>query len=109
MARGKEILARVAITIALLGALVLALGSSSYEWDFAPAWERSNLYLWGLGNTLAATGVAYVIGLIFGVAVALARLARNLVVRHLGDLYVEIIRGTPVLVQVTSRTSASPP
>jgi len=101
MARGKEILARTAITIALLGLLALALGSSSYDWDFAPAWRRRNLYLWGLGNTLAATGVAFLIGLVLGVGVALARLARSLVLRHLGDLYVEIIRGTPVLVQVT--------
>jgi polar amino acid transport system permease protein len=101
MARGREILARVAITVVLLGVLVLALGSSSYDWDFAPAWRRRNLYLWGLGMTLGVTGVAFVIGLMFGVAVALARLARSLVVRHIGDLYVEIIRGTPVLVQVT--------
>lgn len=101
MARGREILARTAITIALLGLLALALGRSSYEWDFAPAWQRRNLYLWGIGMTLAATGVAFVIGLALGVGVALARLARNLVLRHLGDLYVEIVRGTPVLVQVT--------
>ncbi|MHC4137941.1 MAG: amino acid ABC transporter permease [Planctomycetota bacterium] len=101
MARGREILARAAITIALLGLLALALGSSSYDWDFAPAWRRRNLYLWGLGMTVAATGVAFLIGLVLGVGVALARLARNLVLRHLGDLYVEIIRGTPVLVQVT--------
>jgi polar amino acid transport system permease protein len=101
MARGREFLARAAITIVLLGLLALALAGSSYDWDFAPTWQRRNLYLWGVGMTLAATGVAFVIGLVLGVGVALARLARSLVVRHIGDLYVEIIRGTPVLVQVT--------
>ena len=51
-----------------------------------------------MGKTLLATGVAYAIGVIVGVFVALARISRPLALRHLGDMYVEVIRGTPFLV-----------
>ncbi|MHC4578843.1 MAG: amino acid ABC transporter permease [Planctomycetota bacterium] len=101
MARGRELLVRAAVTLGVVGLLAVALANSAYQWDFEVVGSRYKLYLWGLGMTLAATAVAFLTGLVCGVFVALARLARNLVLRHLGDLYVEIIRGTPFLVQVT--------
>jgi polar amino acid transport system permease protein len=38
--------------------------------------------------------------MVAGVAVALARLSPVLTVRHFGDLYVEVVRGTPFLAQL---------
>ena len=100
MTVGKEIAVRVALTVALVGAFVGALAASGYPWDFQRVWEYRGLYWDGLGMTLSATAVAFAVGLVAGVLVALARISRPLPIRHLGDLYVELIRGTPFLVQL---------
>ena len=97
---GRDALVRAGLTVLIVGALVLALALSRYEWDFEPTWRYRGLYWKGLGLTLLATAAAYVIGLAAGVGVAMARLSKRLPVRHAGDLYVEIVRGTPFLVQV---------
>ena len=98
---GRELLVRAVITVGVAAALVLALRFSAYDFDFGVTWGYRELYVKGLGTTIAATAVAFVTGVVFGVGVALLRLSRRLAVRHLGDLYVELIRGTPFLVQVT--------
>jgi len=97
----RELLVRTVITAGVAGALVLALSFSAYDFDFRVTWDYRELYLKGLGVTVAATATAFVAGVVLGIAVALLRLSRRLAVRHLGDLYVELIRGTPFLVQVT--------
>jgi polar amino acid transport system permease protein len=86
------------VTAVVLGLLVGALALSPEPPDFARVWAHRGQYVKGLGLTLVATAFAYAIGLVLGVWVALARLSRTLWVRHLGDLYVEIVRGTPVMV-----------
>lgn len=53
----------------------------------------------GIGTTLAITGAAVVIGVFVGLFVALARLSQSSVLRGIGTVYVEILRGTPLLVQ----------
>ncbi len=98
MTRSRELLVRVAVTVAVFGVLIGALSLSEQPFDFASVWAHRGQYFKGLGITLVATACAYVIGLTLGVFVALARLSRTLWIRHLGDLYVEIIRGTPVMV-----------
>jgi polar amino acid transport system permease protein len=100
MSRGREILVRAGLTAAVLGLFVGALAASGYPWNFRPLWAYRNLYLEGLEKTLLATLVGFLTGLAVGVAAALARLSRTLPIRHLGDLYVEVIRGTPFLVQI---------
>jgi len=100
MTRAEQLLVRAGITLAVGGALVLVLTRSGYSWDFRPSFDYRALYLDGLGATLAATSVAFAIGLAAGAGLALARMSRRLAVRHLGDLYVELVRGTPLLVQV---------
>lgn len=50
-------------------------------------------------TALAAIG-AYTLALILGLTTALMQLSSNLVVRNIGQLYVQIIRGVPILVQI---------
>jgi polar amino acid transport system permease protein len=97
----RDLLVRTAITFAAAGALVAALLASRYRFDFEPAWRYRELYGKGLLVTIGATALAFAIGIALGVGVALLRVSRRLPLRHLGDLYVEVIRGTPFLVQVT--------
>ena len=100
MARSKDPLIRAGLTLAIAVFVAWALAQSDYDFEFDKVWRYKNAFIKGLGLTLAATAAAYVIGLIVGVGVALARLSPLLPVRHLGDLYVEIIRGTPFLAQL---------
>lgn len=63
------------------------------------------LYLKGLGRTLIIAAFAVIIGIIIGFIVAIVRLApkQNIFVRILDKiftLYVTVIRGTPVVVQL---------
>ncbi|MBI5035135.1 MAG: amino acid ABC transporter permease [Chloroflexi bacterium] len=54
----------------------------------------------GLYLTLYVTFVAYFFALIFGLIAGLMRVSRNPILYTIGTLYVEIIRGIPLLVQI---------
>ena len=54
----------------------------------------------GLWTTIWISAVASVFGLIIGVVTGLCRVSQNLTLRHLSITYIEIIRGTPLLVQL---------
>jgi len=54
----------------------------------------------GLWVTLWISAVASVIGLVIGVVTGLCRVSQNLTLRQLSITYIEIIRGTPLLVQL---------
>lgn len=61
--------------------------------DFLPELGR------GLYYTLLVSVVGLVIGFVLGALVGLARLSRFRVVNALATVYIEVIRGTPLLVQ----------
>jgi cystine transport system permease protein len=63
-------------------------------------WENVPFLLKGAYYTLYITIVSMFFGLIIGLVVAVARLKGNRPVRWLARMYVSIIRGTPVLVQI---------
>ncbi len=96
----SDVATRVAITLAVAGAVVWALSQARYEYEFDKLWRYRGAFVKGIGWTLAATACAYALGLVAGLGVALARLSPVLAIRHLGDLYVEVIRGTPFLAQL---------
>jgi len=100
MARGRDVLTRFLLTVVVVGIAVAALSQAEYDYDFDKLWRYRNAFAKGIGLTLAATASAYLLGLVAGVGVALARLSSNVPIRHLGDLYVEVVRGTPFLAQL---------
>lgn len=53
----------------------------------------------GAGTTLQLTGFAVILGVVLGLLIALLKLAKSKFPRVLGSIYVEILRGTPLLVQ----------
>lgn len=61
---------------------------------------RSGLLLNGLLVTLQLSVLSGMLSMVFGLAAGLARTARNPTLRTLSTLYVEAIRGTPLLVQI---------
>jgi len=61
---------------------------------------RAGPLLVGLWNTLWISASASVIGLIIGLVTGLCRVSRNPTLRSLSVTYIELIRGTPLLVQI---------
>ncbi|WP_083452737.1 ABC transporter permease subunit [Mycolicibacterium goodii] len=68
-------------------------------------WQLIADNLWPLAKaaitmTIPLTIISFAIGLVIALGVALARLSPNLVVSNIARLYISIIRGTPLLVQL---------
>ncbi len=66
---------------------------------FTKSWRFGPLML-GLWTTLWLSAVSSFFGLILGLITGLARVSKNFTIRWLALLYVECIRGTPLLVQI---------
>ena len=55
---------------------------------------------WGLWTTLWISVVSGALGLVIGLFAGLCRLSTNPTLRDLSTVYVELVRGTPLLVQI---------
>jgi polar amino acid transport system permease protein len=62
--------------------------------------EYGGALLAGLALTVALTLVVISLALVLAIPVALIRMSENLALRTLGSVYVEVIRGTPLLLQL---------
>ncbi|WP_367300935.1 ABC transporter substrate-binding protein/permease [Leuconostoc carnosum] len=63
-------------------------------------WSKyGNLFIKGTLITLALAAIAVIIGIILGTIVALFKLSPNFILKAIGNIYVEYVRGTPLLVQ----------
>ena len=54
----------------------------------------------GLVTTLEFTCIAVVLGAILGTLVAMMKMSKSKIVRFLASVYIEVIRGTPILLQL---------
>ena len=68
-------------------------------------WKLIARNLWPLAKaaitvTIPLTIISFVIGLVIALVVALGRLSKNVVVSNIARVYISIIRGTPLLVQL---------
>lgn len=54
----------------------------------------------GISTTIYLTLVSFVLVMVFGLFVALARLSKNKVIRGVSTVYVEVVRGIPMMVQL---------
>ncbi len=67
--------------------------AASYGWKMGPI-------LIGLLMTLKISAVAIFFAIVIGVLTGIARIASNPVLKYLAITYIELIRGTPLLVQI---------
>ncbi len=82
--------------------LKVAKGDDVYEGDvigFVRHWRAGPLVT-GLWTTLWLSALSSVVALVIGVLAGLARISKNYTVSRLSAIYVEFIRGTPLLVQI---------
>ncbi len=90
-----------ALVVAVLSALFyLAFRSVEYHWSWEVAWGYRAKFLAGWIRTLHISAASLLCSILIGVVAALARRSRLLVFRYLGAAYVELIRCTPLLVQI---------
>jgi len=84
--------------------LLTSIGGSgpavSYHWDFRIVEPYLPVLLEGLGLTLELSIASIALGMALGLFVAMARLSSIAAVRAGTTLYVEVMRGTPPLIQL---------
>lgn len=68
------------------------------RWDVI--WNYRELYIRGIGITIALTICGYLIGMTFGVVLGLAQTSKNKLIYWIAKIYVDVFRGTPMLVQI---------
>jgi His/Glu/Gln/Arg/opine family amino acid ABC transporter permease subunit len=77
---------------------LLALGFLGDVWDFVQ--ENADELWFGLRNTLKISAIAVAGAFVIGLVLGAARAHRIPVVSQLAAVYVEVIRNTPILVQI---------
>ncbi len=90
--------------LALFAALTLgfwmAFSSLHYPWNGDAVWAYRQKFVTGWLVTVAISLAALLGSVVLGTGAALARRSPFLIVRQAATLYVEAIRGTPLLVQI---------
>ncbi|MGD8837913.1 MAG: amino acid ABC transporter permease [Desulfobacteraceae bacterium] len=84
------------------GSLNVSEGEELFAGDtigFVHHWRLGPLMV-GLWTTMWLSAISSVLALFIGLITGLARISKNLTLRGLAAIYVEFIRGTPLLVQI---------
>ncbi|MDD2736542.1 MAG: amino acid ABC transporter permease [Desulfuromonadaceae bacterium] len=90
------------LLVALLTAALFSFAFSrlQYGWEWDAIWQYRQKFLKGWLMTVIISAAALVGSLVIGLLTALARRSSLLPLRYSALLYVETIRGTPLLVQI---------
>jgi polar amino acid transport system permease protein len=88
------------VWLAIIGLLVAALYAAGH---IDPGWtaEWAPFILQGAGITIFISGVSILIAVALAILGALGRLSSNPVIYSIASLYVSLVRGTPLLVQIS--------
>lgn len=71
-----------------------------YHWGWESVWHYRRLFLRGWGTTVWISAASLGLSTFIGLCFALARRTRILPLRYLSKIYIELVRGTPLLVQI---------
>jgi len=84
------------------GMIEVSVGDELKAGDLLGKWERwrAGLLLRGLFLTLEISAISIILGIFIGLFTGLARLSSNPAPKWLAIGYIELIRGTPLLVQI---------
>ena len=72
----------------------------NYTLQFRDIWRNFDFFIEGFFNTLWLSIVAMLIAVIIGTMIAVARDSKIKTLRLLSSIYVEVIRNTPLLIQI---------
>ena len=82
------------------GVFTFAFTTIGYQWNWAGVWKYRGLFVEGWVRTVELSAISLVVSCVIGVVFALLRRAPFLPLRYLARIYVEGIRGTPLLAQL---------
>ncbi len=88
------------VLLALAGLFAFCFHRLTYQWNWAAVFRYRALFLQGWGVTVLVSLAALAGSIVLGAGLALARRSRVLPLRYFAKIYVELIRGTPLLVQL---------
>jgi len=88
------------VFLAVTVVFTFAFQQLTYHWNFAGIWTYRQKFLTGWLTTIGLSLGALVVSSLIGLVTALARRSRVAPLRFGGLLYVELVRGTPLLVQI---------
>ncbi len=72
----------------------------NYHWDWAGIYKYRWKFIQGWFNTILISLAALALSICIGLFFALAQRSRVLPLRYFSKLYIEVVRGTPLLVQI---------
>ncbi len=84
----------------LLGILLLVLGTFYLILTQPNFKEAFSFIKVGLGLTLSTTFIGFGIALVIGLLAGLGRISSNVIIKNIATLYIELIRGVPMLVLI---------
>ena len=93
-------LAHVVVFILFAAAVAVAFARVDYEWNWEGVWEYRQKFLQGWLVTVALSLAALVSSMIVGALAAVMLRSGNTLLEAAARVYVEVIRGTPLLVQL---------
>ena len=96
----SRILAFALVFLLLSAIFSFAFSQLQYGWNWSAVWQYRQKFLQGWMTTLLISVAALGLSLLISIFFALARRSRLLVLRYLAMLYIEGVRGTPLLVQI---------
>ena len=96
-ARGLNVVLAVGL-VAAVGGWLIARSGLHWDWEAVRGYWR--IFVSGWWTTLGVSGASLVLSTVLGGTLAVARRAPVLLVRYLAVGYVELVRGTPLLVQI---------
>lgn len=88
------------VCVAVVAVFWVSLAVAGITLDFSFVTQYRTRIVDGFLLTVVLSGASLVASLIIGIPVAVGQGSRILFVRYLCDLYVKVIRGTPLLVQI---------
>ncbi|MDD2310317.1 MAG: amino acid ABC transporter permease [Desulfuromonadaceae bacterium] len=96
----SRIVAFTTVLLLISALFWFAFNQLQYGWNWGAVWQYRQKFLQGWLTTLLISAAALCLSLLISVFFALARRSRLLPLRYLSLLYIEVVRGTPLLVQI---------
>jgi polar amino acid transport system permease protein len=96
----SRLMAFVLVFLLLSALFSFAFSQLQYDWNWRAVWQYRQKFLQGWMTTLLISVAALGLSLLISIFFALARRSRLLPLRYLAMLYIEGVRGTPLLVQI---------
>jgi polar amino acid transport system permease protein len=92
--------AHLVVIAAVFGLVSLAFARVNYAWNWAGVWEYRAKFLHGWLTTVGLSLASLVVSTLIGGIAAVCLQSKTPLVEAVGRVYVELIRGTPLLVQL---------